>query len=336
MLAPLVKWGAVVHDVRRLPELLRTALRHALSGRPGPVHLDIPQDVLAESIDWPADDLAVPPSRYRALHAPRPNAQALLQAAEQLAGARRPLIVAGGGVVAAQGVDALQALAARLQAPVAPTQMVLGAVPSTSPHWIGHGGLIAGPATHRAFAEADVVLAVGCRFSSWLWDEHGPLVRRQQTLININIDPVALGAPALHQVALQADAREALNDLLAALQPMPPQADADWLPGLHAQHAAHLQQMRAAAAADTDPVMHPAALADAIGRALPDDALVVYDGGHTSFWSNDLTPVHAPRTRFHDPGMCHSWVAACPGRWRCSGWRPAAPCSTSPATAPSA
>ena len=62
--------------------------------------------------------------------------------------------------------------------------------------------------------------------------------------------------------------------------------------------------MRATAAADTDPVMHPAALADAIGRALPDDALVDDDGGHTSFWSNDLTPVHAPRTRFHDPGMC--------------------------------
>jgi acetolactate synthase-1/2/3 large subunit len=65
--------------------------------------------------------------------------------------------------------------------------------------------------------------------------------------------------------------------------------------------------MRDGAAADTDPVMHPAALADAVGRclgALPDDPLVVYDGGHTSFWSNDLTPVRAPRTRFHDPGMC--------------------------------
>ena len=304
LLAPLVKWNAVVHNVRRLPELLRTALRQALSGRPGPVHLDIPQDVLAGQIDWPADDLHVPPARDRPLHAPRANAQALQQAAVLPAGARQPLIVAGGGVVAADGVAALQAVAARLRSPVAPTQMALGAVPSSSAHWIGHGGLIAGPATQRAFAEADVVLAVGCRFSSWLWDEHGPLVRRQQALININIDPAALGAPALHHVALQADAREALTDLLMALQPLQPQADAAWLPALHAQHVAHLQQMRATAAADTDPVMHPAALADAIGRALPDDALVVYDGGHTSFWSNDLTPVHAPRTRFHDPGMC--------------------------------
>jgi acetolactate synthase-1/2/3 large subunit len=307
VLAPLVKWNAVVHDVRRLPELLRTALRHALSGRPGPVHLDIPQDVLAEAVDWPAADLDLPPSRYRALHAPRPNAQALQQAAALLAGAKRPLIVAGGGVVAADGTDALRTLAARLQAPVAPTQMALGVVASDSPHWIGHGGLIAGPATHRAFAEADVVLAVGCRFSSWLWDEHGPLVRPAQALINVNIDPAALGAPALHQVALLADAREALADLLAALPAQPAGVDPAWLPGLHDQHAAHLQAMRTNAAADADPLMHPAALADAVGRFigdLPHDPLVVYDGGHTSFWSNDLTPVHAPRTRFHDPGMC--------------------------------
>ena len=56
-------------------------------------------------------------------------------------------------------------------------------------------------------------------------------------------------------------------------------------------------------AAETAPPMHPAAIAHAVGLALPADALAVYDGGHTSFWSNDLTPVHAVRTRFHDPGM---------------------------------
>ncbi|HEX6723593.1 MAG TPA: thiamine pyrophosphate-dependent enzyme, partial [Burkholderiaceae bacterium] len=61
----------------------------------------------------------------------------------------------------------------------------------------------------------------------------------------------------------------------------------------------------AALAEEPGAVMHPAALASAIGRALPDDALAVYDGGHTTFWSNDLTPVHAVRTRFHDPGMSH-------------------------------
>lgn len=311
VLAPLVKWNAVVHDPRRLPELLRTALRQALSGRPGPVHLDIPQDVLAAKLNWPVAQLDIAPEHYRAMHGPRPNAAALQQAAELLAVARRPLLLAGGGVIAADAVEPLRELAAWLHAPVAPTQMALGAVPSVSnnngdsQHFIGHGGLIAGAALRHALESADVVLALGCRFSSWLWDERGPLVslRRGQTLINVNIDPTALGQPALHQLALHADAREALHDLLQVLRSKTPNTDPDWMPGLRRRRAddeALLNRL----AVEPGEAMHPAALARAIGHALPPDALAVYDGGHTSFWSNDLTPVHAPRTRFHDPGMC--------------------------------
>lgn len=201
------------------------------------------------------------------------------------------------------GADGLlRELAARLHAPLLPTQMALGVVPSNSPAFIGHGGLIAGSAVLQALAQADVVVAVGCRFSSWFWDERGPLVRHTQALVNINIDPTALGAPAVHTVALQADATLALQDLLAAL-PGTAATDPGWLPGLRHGRAAYeatLQDM----ATETAAPMHPAALAQAIGQALPADALAVYDGGHTTFWSNDLTPVHAVRTRFHEPGMC--------------------------------
>lgn len=302
LFAPVTKWNAVVHDGRRLPELLRHALREALSGRPGPVHLDIPQDVLAERIDWPAAEFDITPARYRAVHRPRPHAQAVMQAAALLAGARRPLLLAGGGVIAADAVAPLRELAARLAAPVAATQMALGAVASDSPHFIGHGGLIAGPAMAQALQEADVVLAVGCRFSSWLWDEQGALVRRSQTLINLNLDPSALGQPALHSVALHGDAREGLQDLLAAL-PASTAGDPAWLPLRRERRRDDEARLRAMAG-EPHAVMHPAALAAAIGLALPHDALVVFDGGHTSFWSNDLTPVHAPRTRFHDPGIC--------------------------------
>lgn len=304
VLAPLTKWNAVVHDARRLPELVRTAFREALSGRPGPVHLDIPQDVLQQTCHWRADEFELPPSRYRALSGPRPAADALADAVALLQRAQRPLLVAGGGVVHA-GADALvRELAARLRAPVVPTQMALGVVASDHPAFIGHGGLIAGDAVRQAFERADVVLAIGCRFSSWLWDERGPLARREQALVNVNIDPAALGSPALHTVALQADARLALQDLLAALPARPDAGDDGWLAGLRTTRAAHDHQLAAMARETTTP-MHPAALAQAIGQALPADALAVFDGGHTTFWSNDLTPVHGVRTRFHDPGMSH-------------------------------
>ncbi len=303
LFAPLTKWNATVQDGRRLPELIRTAFRRALSGRPGPVHLDVPQDVLGQPVDFADDAFALPPSRYRSVSGPRPDAAELARAAQLLADARRPLLVAGGGVVAAGATDALRTLAARLSAPVFPTQMALGVVASDSPHFIGHGGIIGGDAWQRAFAEADVVLAIGCRFSSWMWNEHGPLSGNGARLVSINIDPEVLGEPALHQLGIVADARAALDDLLAALPAAQPSSErAAWLQQLRSIDAAYRDRLRTLAA-DTGEPMHPAALAQRLAAALPGDALAVYDGGHTTFWSNDFTPVSAPRTRLHEPGM---------------------------------
>lgn len=301
---PITKWNAVVNDARRLPELARRAFREALGGRPGPVHLDIPQDVLAQVAGFADDEFDLPPQRYRATLAPRPSAQAVEEAVALLRGARRPLVVAGGGVVASGAAAAVRELARRLQAPVVPTQMALGVVASGSPHFIGHGGLIAGEPVRAAFAQADVIVAVGCRWSSWLWDERGPFARRDHRTISINLDPSALGQPALHTVALQADAAPALADLVAACDAgVGREVEADWLPSCRARRADYEAGL-AELAAQGGEVMHPAALARAIAEALPDDALAVYDGGHTSFWSNDFTPVREVRTRFHDPGMC--------------------------------
>jgi thiamine pyrophosphate-dependent acetolactate synthase large subunit-like protein len=303
VLRPLVKWNAVVQDGRRLPELVRRAFREALTGRPGPVHLDIPQDVLAGTWDFADDEFALAPARYRPTRGPRPCADDVREAAALLRGAARPLVVAGGGAVAAGAIAEIRALAALLDAPVVPTQMALGAVATGSRHHIGHGGLIGGDALLAACREADVVIAFGCRFSSWMWDANGPLVGRGQALINVNTDASALGEPALHAVAMQADARLAVADLHAALQqPAAAPRDPAWLDGLQARHAACRARLDALADDAGDP-MHPAALARAIGRALPADALAVFDGGHTSFWSNDFTPVAEPRTRLHEPGM---------------------------------
>ena len=166
VMAPITKWNAVVNDARRIPELARRAFREALSGRPGPVHLDIPQDVLAGTCEFDEAHFSPAPQQYRSTVGPRPAASQIAIAAAVLGSAKRLLIVAGGGVVAANASEQICALAERLNAPVVPTQMALGVVPSTSPHFIGHGGVIAGQAVQIAFKQADVILSVGCRFSS--------------------------------------------------------------------------------------------------------------------------------------------------------------------------
>lgn len=300
----LTKWNAVVGDARRLPELVRRAFREALTGRPGPVHLDIPQDVLLQECAFADEEFDLVPARYRPLHAPRPAAAAVQEAVTLLRQAKRPLLVAGGGVVASGAAPQLRELARRLHAPVVPTQMALGAVPSDSEHFIGHGGLIAGEAVRAAFERADVIVAIGCRWSSWMWDERGPFARRHHRTISINLDPSALGQPALHAVALQADAGQALDDLLAAGgADIGAQVEAGWLKSARAVRQDYEAKLEAMASERAEP-MPPAALAKAIAAALPADALAVYDGGHTTFWSNDFTPAREVRTRFHDPGMC--------------------------------
>jgi acetolactate synthase-1/2/3 large subunit len=128
-------------------------------------------------------------------------------------------------------------------------------------------------------------------------------------VISINLDAAALGHPVLHEVAMQADASAALTDLLAALGQAPPlNVEPDWLTRMRAgrgEYRARLDAMADATGEPADEVMHPAALARAIATALPADALAVFDGGHTTFWSNDFTPVAEVRTRFHEPCMSH-------------------------------
>ena len=303
LMKPLTKWNAVVNDPRRIPELVRRAFREALGGRPGPTHLDIPQDVLAAEASFDDSEFDVPPARYRHVHGPRGAPDAVAAAAALLREAKRPLIVAGGGVVASGAEGMVRGLARVLDAPVVPTQMALGVVDSHGRHFIGHGGIIGGDAVHAALREADVIIAIGCRFSSWMWDATGPLARRHHRLVNINIDPSAIGAPALHEVGVLADARMALSDILAEFSGQAGEArEKDWLDRLRNVRAAYAGKLDTMADEDSG-VMHPAALARAIASAMPDDAVVVFDGGHTTFWSNDFTPVSDVRTRFHDPGM---------------------------------
>lgn len=302
---PVTKWNAVVHDARRLPELVRTAFREALTGRPGPVHLDVPQDVLNQAHEFDESMFAVSPSRYRIASGGAASADDIGEAANLLLSARRLLIVAGGGVSVADAAGELRTIVDALGAACTVTQMGIGCIGNDSPAFIGHGGAIGGPAIPLAFSEADVVLAVGCRFSSWLWDERGALSRGGQKLIHVNTDPGIIGRNADVELGILGDAKVVLRQLVDTIGGRRANADDGWLAKLRATYRAYREALDAFALKEPPEhaVMHPAALAAALGKQLPHDALVTYDGGHTSFWSNDLTPVCEPRTRFHEPGM---------------------------------
>ncbi len=164
----LTKWRATASAPGRLPELMARAVREAMTGAPGPVHLEIGYDVIGA-----AERLRErrPSRRWRRRSrwgARPPTRRPSRAAAGLLAGARRPLVVAGGGAVDAAAE--VRALVDRLDAPGLTTQMGIGTLAGEDPHLVGQGGLVFGESVARALREADVVLAVGCRFSSWLWE----------------------------------------------------------------------------------------------------------------------------------------------------------------------
>lgn len=297
---PITKLSLRLTDGRRAPEVMRRAIREARIGRPGPVHINIPADILAGT--FPYDPRMLAEDDFAA--APRPFADPALitEAADSLAQAQRPLVIAGGGVVRSAAADQLLAVTERLGAAATATQMGIGAVPSDHPAFIGHGGIIGGDTVIEALQNADVVLAVGCRFSSWLWGANGPMLAANARLVQIDTDAAALGRNTPVTVAIHADAQAALAALAAKLEThTPTPAATSWRDALTAQYK---DALTAASCPDPiDGLPHPARYAELLNDLLPQDALVTYDGGHTTFWHNERISAPAPRTRFHEPGM---------------------------------
>jgi thiamine pyrophosphate-dependent acetolactate synthase large subunit-like protein len=304
LFAPMVKWTTTVRDPARIPEVIHWALREAFSGRPGPVHLDIPADVLSGEADFDAKQLDAPLEAYVPGSRQGADTAAALAAVALIRPAERPLFVAGGGVIASGATEVFRALADRAGALAISTQMGLGAAPSTGAQFIGQGGILGGEASLRALREADVILAVGCRFSSWMWPDGPPVWggRPDQKLVHLDIDPAVMGRNLRVDVGLVGDARTILEQMLGHFGPKAASLSA-WSVDVLRTHALYRARLDALASAGDGPAMHPAAFAKAVGEVIGEDGLVVFDGGHTSFWSNDFTPTTAPRSRFHDPGM---------------------------------
>ena len=206
------------------PEQILTALPHAIRVMTdpalcGPVCLALPQDVQAEAFDCPEDFLAPPTLRVRR---PAPDADELGRAVALLRGARRPLIIAGGGVLYSEAGGALAAFARTHGVPVAETQAGKGGLPWDDALNLGAIGVTGSPAANDGAREADLVLAVGTRLQDFTTGSH--TLFTQARLLSLNVQP--LDAHKWHGDALVCDARTGLAALSAAAADW--RADAGW------------------------------------------------------------------------------------------------------------
>src|SRR5689334_16195571 len=194
---PITKWSVEVHDPGRVAELVQRAVRTAISGRPGPVMVSLPLDVQTAQA-------AASYQPVRRMAGPAPPAGAVEAAAARLAVAQRPVIIAGGGVRGPGYDSGLLRLAKRLQVPVVTTWLRKNIFQTDSPLFCGSLGCGAVPATQDLVRGADVLLAVGCRFSEFT-TARWTLLSAETALIQVDIDPGALGRYYVPDIGICAD-----------------------------------------------------------------------------------------------------------------------------------
>ncbi|MAG37275.1 MAG: acetolactate synthase [Dehalococcoidia bacterium] len=221
VLEPITKQTWQPSRVDQLPFVLQRAWSQMVSGRPGPVHLDLPMDVQADSaeVEVPAPAAYLPHGR------PRPDAQATERAAQLLVAAERPVIVAGGGVILADAAQELAALAEHLGVPVVTTWMGKGAIPEDHELNGWSVGVTASTSGNALAASADVLLAVGCRFTDWSASSYrkgASFAIPPTKLIQVDLEAREIGKNYPVEIGLLADARAALVDLLAAVGQLTP------------------------------------------------------------------------------------------------------------------
>jgi acetolactate synthase-1/2/3 large subunit len=282
-----------------LPFVLHRAWNAMTSGRPGPVLMDVPMDIQAE-----AAEVVVPePDARQARGRPRPDAAEIERAAALLAGARRPVIVAGGGVIGADATEELRALAERLGAPVVTTWNGKGAIDETHPlagQTIGDTGSTIGNALASS---ADVILSVGCRFVDWSassWRKGVTLAIPPTQLIQLEIDAREIGKNYPVAVPLLGDARAGLADLLAALGSG--KAAAGYGEEIDGLRRTWQEQVEVKSASDATPVTMARAVRE-VQAATREDAIVVTGAGLPQGMVKQRWVTRQPRTHITSGGF---------------------------------
>lgn len=216
MLEPVVKQWWQPSRVDQLPFVLHRAFNQMLSGRRGPVLIDLPMDVQADSADVELPD----PRQRRPLNNPGAHPQDAERAAELLAGAKRPVILAGGGAVTAGAGTEIRELAEYLGAAVVTTWSGQGIFPENHELYGWHPGSIGSSCANRLCSEADVLLAVGTRFVDWTAASYTEHVYRipPTRLIHLDIEEREIGKNYPVEVGIRADAKAALGQIIAALK----------------------------------------------------------------------------------------------------------------------
>jgi acetolactate synthase I/II/III large subunit len=284
-----------VDVLERFPDLLRQAFRVATSAAPGPVHLEM-SGTHAHVLEHEADLTPLWEERFMKVPAfrPEPEPEAVRAAAQALARAQRPVIIAGGGVIWSGAEAELLKLAELLQIPVATSLNAKAALPDDHPLNVGVPGTYSRWCANLILSEADLVFFVGSHAGGQIttnWQVPKPGV----TTIQLDIDPEELGRNYPLQAALLGDAKVTLQKLIPAIAPASPRQE--WLgrvQNLVREYRDESDQMRGS---DAVPI-RPERICKEISDWLPEGGMLLSDTGHSGMWTGQMIRLTKPGQRF--------------------------------------
>ena len=288
---PITKYNYQVRETADIPRIITEAVHIATTGRPGPVVIDLPKDVSALETDFIYSPEVNLPSYQPTLD---PNDMQIKKILKQLSKAKKPVLLAGGGVSYAEAAAELNEFAERYQIPVVTSLLGQGTIATSHPLFLGMGGMHGSFAANIAMTEADFMISIGCRFDDRLTGNPKTFAKNAK-VAHIDIDPAEIGKIISADIPVVGDAKKALQMLLA--EPTVHNNTEKWI------EKVTKDKNRVRSYDKKERVVQPQAVIERIGELTNGDAIVVTDVGQHQMWTAQYYPYQNERQLVTSGGL---------------------------------
>jgi acetolactate synthase-1/2/3 large subunit len=293
---PIVKHSLQIQDPREIPEAIHSAFHIARTGRPGPVLIDIPQDLSRADINYkPVDEVRLPGYQPTT----EGNTKQIRLAAKALANARRPVIYTGGGVILGDASKELREFIASDRFPVTSTVNGLGAYPADGENWLGMLGMHGTRAANYAIDEADLICAIGARFDDRVTGKLAEFAPRAK-FIHIDIDPAEISKNVPAHIPIVGDARKILPKLTREYRAL--ETDSSRLDGWWQRINGWIEKYPLSYDDPGDGEIKPQYMIEAMAQIVP-GAIITSDVGQHQMWAAQRFPFTRPRQWLNSGGL---------------------------------
>ena len=288
---PITKYNYQVRETADIPRIITEAVHIATTGRPGPVVIDLPKDVSALETDFIYSPEVNLPSYQPTLD---PNDMQIKKILKQLSKAKKPVLLAGGGISYAEASKELNEFAERYQIPVVTSLLGQGTIATSHPLFLGMGGMHGSFAANIAMTEADFMISIGCRFDDRLTGNPKTFAKNAK-VAHIDVDPAEIGKIISADIPVVGDAKKALQMLLAE-------------PAVHNNTEKWIEKVtkdknRVRSYDKKERVVQPQAVIERIGELTNGDAIVVTDVGQHQMWTAQYYPYQNERQLVTSGGL---------------------------------